>query len=167
MCCYKNKGLGLLILRVFIGSIFLVHGIQKFLNIVPTTEFFTQIGLNSFWVWVVAFTETIGGALLILGLFTQYASLLLSIVIVVAVTLVKYKYAGPTALDKFAAAEVDLALLGGLLALMFSGSGRYSLSRWCKCHKTGADCKVCDVMGCENGKCGDQSKCEGGTCEVK
>ncbi len=159
MCCYKNKSLGLLILRLFVGGIFLVHGIQKLTNMEGTIGFFSQIGLNSFWAYVVAIVEALGGAALVLGLFVQYASALLSIILIVAIVMVKYKFGGPTALGKFAAAEVDLALLGANLALMCAGAGRYGLSKWCKCHKNDASCKVCSVMGCEEGKCGDCEKC--------
>ncbi len=155
MSCYKNKSLGLLILRLFVGGIFIVHGVQKLLNMEGTIGFFSQIGLNGFWAWVVAIVETVGGALLVLGMFTQYAAALLSIILLVAITIVKYKFGGPTLLGRFAAGEVDLALLAGTLALMFSGAGRLSFSRWCKCHKDGSDCKVCSAVGCENGKCGD------------
>lgn len=158
MTCYRNKSLGLLILRLVVGAIFLVHGIQKLTNMEGTIGFFGQIGLNSFWAWVVALVETLGGAALVLGVFVQYASALLSIILVVAVIMVKYKFGGPTLLGKFAAAEVDLALLGANLALMFTGAGRYGFSKWCKCHKDGADCKACDIVGCEEGKCGDSDK---------
>jgi putative oxidoreductase len=150
IACYKNKSLGLLILRLFVGGIFIVHGVQKLVNMEGTTNFFSQIGLNGFWAWVVALVETIGGAVLILGIFTQYAAALLSIILIVAIVMVKYKFGGPTLLGKFAAGEVDLALLGSTLALMFAGAGKISLSRWCKCHKDGSDCKVCDVMGCDH-----------------
>lgn len=160
MCCYKNKSLGLLVLRLFVGGIFLVHGIQKLMNMDGTIAFFGQIGLNSFWAWVVALVETLGGAVLVLGLFVQYASALLSIVLLVAIIMVKYKFGGPTLLGKFAAGEVDLALLGANLALVCSGGGRYALSKWCKCHKEGGACKVCSIMGCENGKCGECEKCK-------
>jgi uncharacterized membrane protein YphA (DoxX/SURF4 family) len=167
MSCYKNKSLGLLILRLFVGGIFIIHGVQKLMNMEGTIGFFSQIGLNSFWAWVVALVETVGGVALVLGLFVQYASALLSIVLLVAIIMVKYKFGGPTLLGKFAAGEVDLALLGSTLALVCTGAGRYALSKWCKCHKDGGTCKVCSVMGCENGKCGDGCKCEGGTCEIK
>lgn len=150
IACYKNKSLGLLLLRLFVGGIFIVHGVQKLMNMEGTINFFTQIGFNGFWAWVVALVETVGGALVVLGIFTQWASALLSIVLIVAIVTVKYKFGGPTLLGKFAAGEVDLALLGSTLALMFAGAGRMSLSRWCKCHKTGEDCKVCDVMGCDH-----------------
>lgn len=162
MSSYRNKSLGLLILRLFVGGIFIVHGVQKLLNMEGTIGFFSQIGLNAFWAWVVAIVETVGGVAVVLGIFTQYAAALLSIILLVAIIMVKYKFGGPTLLGKFAAGEVDLALLGANLALVCTGAGRYGMSKFCKCHKDGSDCKVCKMMGCETGKCA--GSCEGGEC---
>ncbi len=148
--CYKNKSLGLLILRLFVGGIFMVHGVQKLLHIEDTTGFFTQIGFNGFWAWLVAIVETVGGAALILGVFVQYASILLSIILIVAIVKVKWVFGGETLLGKFAAGEIDLALLGSCIALALTGPGKMSLSKWCKCHMNGGNCKVCDVMGCDH-----------------
>ncbi len=154
-----NKSAGLLVLRVFVGVIFLVHGIQKLLHMDGTTMFFGQVGLNSFWAWVVAIVETLGGALIILGAFTTYASSLLAIVLLGAIYFVKWKFSGPTALEKFAAAEIELALLGAVITLAIAGAGRYSILKFCRKHKTGEDCKVCSIAGCENNcdSCGDAS----------
>lgn len=148
--CHKNKSLGLLVLRVFVGVIFIIHGVQKLQNMEGTIGFFSQIGLNAFWAWVAALVETLGGIALVLGLFVQYAGVLLAIIMVVAITMVKYRFGGATLLGKYAAAEIDLSLLGSCIALAFTGAGKYSLSRMCKCHKDGGNCKVCDVVGCDN-----------------
>lgn len=147
-----HKSVGLLILRVFVGVIFLIHGIQKWINLEPMTVFFGQIGLNAFWLYVVAVVETLGGVLLILGLFTRYAAILLSVVMVSAIVLFKWKIGGETWLGKFAAAEIDLALLGANLAMIFTGAGSLALWRVCKhkCHGTDENCGVCDAVGCEH-----------------
>lgn len=151
----RHKNVGLLILRVFVGAIFLVHGIQKFVNLEPMTMFFTQIGLNSFWLYTVATFETLGGALLILGLFTRYAAMSLAIIMVGAIYFFKWQIGGDTWLGRFAAAEIDLALLGANLALIFTGGGMFSLAGACKhkCHDNGAACNLCDVVGCDDDKC--------------
>lgn len=156
---YRNKGLGLLILRLFVGGIFIVHGTQKLMHIEDTINFFSQIGINSFFAWLVAIVETVGGIALIIGMFVQYASILLSIILIVAIIKVKWVYGGDTLLSKFAAGEIDLALLGANLALVFTGAGRYSLARWCrcKCHGAGGDCGVCSIVGCK-----PDHKAEGG-----
>ncbi len=160
---YRNKGLGLLILRLFVGGIFIVHGVQKLLHIEDTINFFGQIGIPSFFAWLVAIVETVGGIALIIGMFVQYASILLSIVLLVAIVKVKWVYGGETLLGKFAAGEIDLALLGANLALVFTGAGRYSLARWCrcKCHGVDGHCGVCKIVGC------DSHENKGGSSEMK
>lgn len=170
-CCHK-KSIGLFILRLFVGTIFIVHGVQKFMNLDAMTAFFGQLGLNSYWVYIVATIETVGGVALILGLFVRYAALLLSIIMVSAIYFFKWKMGGDTWLGKFAVAEIDFALLGTNLALMFTGAGKLSLARWCKCkcHDTGEACKICRIIGCEShghgcahGACKDGS-CKDGVC---
>jgi uncharacterized membrane protein YphA (DoxX/SURF4 family) len=140
------------------------------MHIEDTIVFFNQIGLNSFFAWLVAIVETVGGIAIVLGIFVQYASILLSIILLVAIVKVKWVFGGPTLLGRFAAGEIDLALLGANLALAFTGAGRFSLSRWCrcKCHGVNGNCGVCKVIGCDAlGKCCGDHKCEGGHCEVK
>ncbi len=164
---FAKKSVGLLILRVFVGTIFIIHGVQKFMNAEAMTSFFTQIGLNAFWMYTVATIETVGGAALVLGFFTPVAALLLSAVMIGAIYFFKSKIGAGSWLTQFAAAELDLTLLAANLALIFTGAGKYSVARWCpcKCHKTGATCKVCPVIGCERECCSDCSHCEGGTCD--
>jgi putative oxidoreductase len=160
--CYRNRGLGLLILRLFVGGIFIVHGVQKLLHIEDTINFFSQINIPAFFAWLVAIVETVGGIALVIGMFVQYASILLSIILLVAIVKVKWVFGGDTLLGKFAAGEIDLALLGACLALVFTGAGKLSLSRWCrcKCHGANGNCGVCKIVGCHTA-----GKCEGGHCD--
>ncbi len=156
-----HKSLGLLILRVFIGVIFLIHGVQKFQNAEAMVAFFTQIGLNGFWMYTVATVETLGGVALILGVFTRFASILLSVISICAIIFFKWKLVNPAEpmvwLSRFAAAELDLALLGANLAMIFTGSGKLALWRLCTCSKTGQPSKTCALIGCEH-------DCHDGTC---
>ncbi|HUL15340.1 MAG TPA: DoxX family protein [Terriglobales bacterium] len=78
--------LALLLLRVALGIIFLTHGYPKLAkNSAPLQAFFVQHGLPSYFVYVSGVLETFGGALLIIGLFTRWASLLLAIEMAVAI----------------------------------------------------------------------------------
>ncbi len=168
---FAKKSVGLLILRVFVGTIFIIHGVQKFMNAEAMVGFFAQIGLNSFWMYTVATVETVGGAALVLGFFTPVAAALLSIVLICAIYFFKSKIGAGSWLTQFAASELDLSLLGANLALIFTGSGKFSLGRYCMCwcHKKGVACKVCPWIGCERHDscdCGsDCSDCKGGTCD--
>lgn len=119
--------LALTILRVAIGLIFVMHGVQKLFmfGLDGTTGAFTQMGvpLPSLSAPLVAFVELLGGAALIAGLLTRWAAALLAADILVALLLVHLKagFFNPAGI------EFPLALLGGSLALALSGAGAYAL----------------------------------------
>lgn len=125
---YKPS-VGILILRLGVGIVFLVHGIAKLGDIAGTAGFFSSIGIPmaTFSAWVVALVETVGGAALILGLGTHIAAALLIIVMLVAIFAAKWSrgFVGGY--------EFDLVLLTSLLSLVFGGAGKYSLDAKCKC----------------------------------
>ena len=50
-CC--DKSVGLLIIRLAAGLIFLVHGISKLSDIESTTMFFASMGLGAIFAWLV------------------------------------------------------------------------------------------------------------------
>ncbi len=118
------KSKGLLVLRIVAGLIFALHGWAK-LTGNPSIDILSgMIGnlgfpMPLFFAWVVALTEFLGGLALILGLFVRPAAILLSIVMVVAFSMVK-KFALP-------AGDSDLALFGILVALALMGPGRFSV----------------------------------------
>jgi uncharacterized membrane protein YphA (DoxX/SURF4 family) len=133
-------------LRVAIGVIFAAHGWQKFsMGLDGVARFFGSVGipLPEVSAFIVAFVELVGGIGLILGIFTRYWALLLSIVMIVAILTVKLQ-AGLIALpckDQVellgqplerclqTGSELDLALLAGALALLLTGPGPLSLER--------------------------------------
>jgi putative oxidoreductase len=118
------KSKGLLVLRVVAGLIFVLHGWGK-LSGNPSIEMFSGMVGNLgfpmplFFAWVVALTEFLGGLALILGIFVRPAAILLSVVMVIAFSMVK-KFALP-------AGDPDLALFGIVVALALMGPGRYSV----------------------------------------
>jgi uncharacterized membrane protein YphA (DoxX/SURF4 family) len=127
----EKNDLALLIVRVLIGVVFLMHGIQKFqIGIDGIADYFgNTVGIPApqFFAWVVALTETVGGAALILGIFSRLAGLLLSVVMVVAMVMVKIKVGLIAPMAQGAGMELDLALLAGLRSIVLQGAGVYSL----------------------------------------
>ncbi len=115
-----NPDLGLLLIRIALGLGFLMHGIQKLQGMPGVIKFFGSLGLPPFMAWVVAITETVGGAAILLGWYTQCAGLALSIVMVVAIALVKLKkgYIGGY--------ELELNYLLMALGLALTGPGKHS-----------------------------------------
>jgi len=115
---------GLLVLRVGVGVIFLAHGIQKYqAGAEQVAAFMQSIGLMMplLMAYIVMFVETFGGLALIVGAASRLAAVLLAVVMSVAILSVK------GALGLLGGYELDLALLVGCLAIFFAGPGAYSI----------------------------------------
>lgn len=81
---------GIVILRVYLGFAFFMHGLSKFQGGVENTAgWFDSIGLPGFAAYIVAFVELIGGLLIIVGFGTRYLSALFFIIMIVAIVKVK------------------------------------------------------------------------------
>jgi putative oxidoreductase len=138
-----NAPAATILVRLLVGSVFLSEGIQKFLY--PTelgAGRFAKIGipvpeiLGPF----VGACETIGGGLLILGLITRFATLVLLIDISVAIVSTKIpillghgygRFALPNLprygfLSMMHEARTDFSMWLGLLFLLIVGAGKMS-----------------------------------------
>jgi uncharacterized membrane protein YphA (DoxX/SURF4 family) len=118
----KNHDLGMLLLRLAVGVVFIAHGWAKFADMASTIGFFGQLGMPPVLAYVVAAVELLGGLALVLGLYVDLAALLLSIVMVVALVFVKMVTFKAGLMGGY---EFDLVLLASLLALIFVGPGRH------------------------------------------
>lgn len=133
----RLAGLGPLAARVMVGVIIAAHGVQKLLagpgilaGPVNLGGNFAQLGAPAptLMAYVVAFAEIIGGIVLIVGLLSRLSALLLTIQLVSAVLLFKTSVGFLSPMDgPGVGAELELALIAGLLAVMFAGPGRFSL----------------------------------------
>ncbi len=121
-----NPSLGIFLLRVALGVVFIYHGYQKIADMEPIIGFFGMLGFAPFLAYAVAYTELIGGILLIAGLFTRLASIALAIVMAVAVYHVHLANGFSVGSGGY---EYALTLMLGSLAVFFTGAGRYSLAR--------------------------------------
>jgi len=111
----------MLVLRVSLGVIFLAHGLQKIAGFEGIVKFFAAIGLPAILAYVVTAIETVGGAFLILGLFTRTAATGIIIVMLGAVFSVKM---GKGLINGY---EFEVSLLAMAAALVLSGSNTLSL----------------------------------------
>lgn len=126
-----HPGLGLAILRVTLGVIFIAHGFPKLTGGIPgTAEMFGSLGIPAptLAAWFIALLETFGGALLIVGFLVLPVAALLSIHMLVGIFLVHlpngFYVIGPEQPDGI---ELNLLLIAGLVALMMAGPGIASL----------------------------------------
>lgn len=125
-----RSGIGLAVLRVVTGLIFLMHGYPKlFGGIEGTAEFFGSIGipLATVAAWGIALLETFGGLALILGLFVTPVAILFAIHMLTGIFLVHlpngFYVIGPGQ----GGLEFNLLLIASMLVLILVGPGAASL----------------------------------------
>ena len=120
--------IGLTVLRVVVGIVFVFHGYDKLFNsgIPGVTGFFTQIGapLPGMTAPLVSILEFAGGVALILGLFTPVVGVLLAADMLGAIFLVHLPAGFSAANGGY---EFVLTLFGAALALALTGPGAYAL----------------------------------------
>jgi putative oxidoreductase len=124
--------LGLLILRIVVGLLFVGHGAQKLFGIwgghglQGTAGFFDAIGLKPgrFHATAAGLMEFAGGALLALGLFTPFAAAALIAVMTAAVISVHFRKGLWSTEGGY---EYNLVLASAAFALSAIGAGNWSL----------------------------------------
>jgi putative oxidoreductase len=120
----KLQPLSLLVLRIALGIIFLYHGYPKLMHTHGNLQgVFVEHGLPGYFAYVSGILETFGGALLLLGLFTRVAALLLAIEMCVAIWKV-HSLHGIYAVRDY---EFPLALAAACFVLATVGAGSISI----------------------------------------
>jgi putative oxidoreductase len=116
--------LGLLALRLALGLIFFSHGYPKLAHQGGGMQgFFVQHGMPGYFVYISGVLEVFGGMLLVLGLFTRGAALLLAIEMGVAIWKV-HSSGSYLAVHNY---EFPLTVLTVCFALATVGAGLISL----------------------------------------
>ncbi|WP_025683972.1 DoxX family protein [Paenibacillus maysiensis] len=113
---------GLLLVRIFTGVIFIVHGSQKFQGLDGTSGFFQSIGLPGWLAPVVATVELVGGIALVLGIGTRIAGAALTIVMIGVLLTAKKG-------QPFGSIEFDLLVLFASLQQALGGARFLSLDQ--------------------------------------
>jgi putative oxidoreductase len=122
-----STSIGLTVLRVVLGVVFIAHGAQKFAQGIPNvTQGFAGMGvpLADVAAPLVAGLELVGGVFLVLGVATRVVGALLAVDMVVA-GLLAHSTAGFFSED--GGFEYVLVLAVGSLAVALTGPGRFSL----------------------------------------
>ena len=123
---------GLLILRVVIGLTVAAHGAQKVFGwwggpgMSNWTQAVTRLRIRPAqpWAWIAALSEFGGGLLVALGLLFPLGSLALIGAMIVAIATVHLSKGFWVSKGGY---EFNLAIIGGVAALAFTGPGAYSL----------------------------------------
>lgn len=121
----KNANLGLLLIRLALGAIFIVHGWLKISSLEGTGMFFEQLGIPAANVmaYVVAAVEFLGGIAMVLGVLTCWSGALIAIVMIVAIISAKF---GRGFVGGW---EFDLMLLASALGIALAGPGEWTIKR--------------------------------------
>jgi putative oxidoreductase len=127
----EEVDIGLLILRLVVGALFIGHGTQKLFGwfgghgLKGTGGFFESIGYRPgpFMALIAGTTETVGGLLLASGFLTPLAAAMIVGVMINAIVTVKLSQG---LLNGY---ELDLTNLVAATAVAFAGPGAYSLDR--------------------------------------
>lgn len=121
---------GLLFVRIPVGLTFIYHGSQKVFGGIPGFADYLaqlQIPAPSFFAYVVALVEFLGGLCVLLGFLTPVLSAFLIVDLLVAIATVHL----PSGLDFTKGGfEPHLAWIGILICLILAGPGRYSIDRF-------------------------------------
>ncbi|MEO6829603.1 MAG: DoxX family protein [Acidobacteriaceae bacterium] len=121
---FGGSDMGLLLLRLFLGTnLFLWHGLEKINHFSQmSVRFPDPIHIGSHWSFIFAFTsDAVCSVLVFLGLGTRVAAFIVFVDISVAFSLVHHFP------FQSGHGEVLLLYIGGFLALILTGAGRYSL----------------------------------------
>lgn len=124
-----GKDLGLLILRLALGAVFIAHGGQKVFGLFGghglqgTAQFMSKLGIPPFLAYAASFAEFFGGVGVLLGLITPLAAL--GLAVTMAVAIFKAHLADGFFMPK--GFEYPLSLLGMSLCLAVGGPGRLSV----------------------------------------
>jgi uncharacterized membrane protein YphA (DoxX/SURF4 family) len=123
---------GVLILRLALGIVLIPHGVYKF----QKKQFFDkkwreEYGLPVGSVLLTGIVQVAGGLAIILGVYSSLAALIQVLVMVVATWVSIWKHREPfLSTPEGKGWDVNFLLIGALIALIFLGSGEWSLIGW-------------------------------------
>lgn len=131
----SSDDLGKLVLRVILGALILFHGVSKLIHGPGfVVQALGQAGMPSFLAYGVYVGEVVAPLLLVLGLWARVGALIVAVNMVVALLLVHTSQFMSLADTGGWALELQGMYLGGAIAVLLLGAGRFSLGgahgRW-------------------------------------
>jgi len=127
----KSDDVILLLGRVALGAIFVKSGLQKLMALGAFAASLAGRGVpqSSMWAVIGATVEIVGGILIVTGLRTREASLLMILFVIVATGISHrfWEFAEAARRAQESQFFKNLSIIGGFLLLFVSGSGRFSL----------------------------------------
>ena len=130
----RRKDELLLLARVLLMALFVVFGLDKFLNFSGTAAYMASVGLPlpTFAAFTALVMEFFVGIAILLGFYTRPLALALALYTVIT-ALIGHRYWAITdpgiRLDTMIHFYKNMSVTGGLLLLCVTGAGKYSLDR--------------------------------------
>jgi putative oxidoreductase len=119
------KPLGLLVLRLALGIAFMYHGYPKLISDTPhSVQMMVKMGFPGYFAYIAGVIELFGGGLLVIGLFTRGAALILVLEMGIALARVHIPAVGIYAVTKY---DLPLVFGAAAVALATTGAGVISL----------------------------------------
>jgi putative oxidoreductase len=126
---FKSDDTGKLVLRLTLGILILLHGVAKVTKGVDGIGgMLASHGLPAFLAYAVYVGEILAPVLLIVGLFTRPAAVIVAINMLVAIWLMHRKDLGALNGQGGWALELQGMFLFAAISLAFTGGGRFGLS---------------------------------------
>lgn len=125
----NQENIGKLILRLALGVLLLMHGLNKLINGIDFVgALVTSAGWPYFITYGVLLGEVLAPALIILGVLTRASAIVIAINMVIAVYLVHFKDLWVITKNGAWALELQGLYLFMALAIAFLGAGSYSMA---------------------------------------
>ncbi|GAB6975229.1 DoxX family protein [Prevotella falsenii] len=127
----RSNDFGLLVLRLTVGGLMLFHGVAKVMGgYAFIGGMLESMGLPSFIAWFAVATELIGSIMIVLGIWTRAAAVVMVGNMVVAILMAHMGqiFTIDPATGGWAI-ELPMLYLLGAAALCFTGAGRFALTK--------------------------------------
>ena len=119
----------LLLGRVLLGWIFILSGWRKLMDIPAFAASMPRRDLPTFLGYIAPFVEFVGGILLVVGLATRYAALLMLLFVIIA-TFSSHRYWNyheAQRANQNSHFWKNISMMGGTVLLFVTGAGRYAV----------------------------------------
>jgi putative oxidoreductase len=123
--------LGILILRVAVGIVMVAHGIPKIFwkRKVFNKKWKEEYGFPLGSVILTGIVQVVGGLAILVGIFTSLSALILTLNMLVAAYVSIWPHGEPfLSTPEGKGWDINLLLIGALIALIFFGDGNWSLA---------------------------------------
>ena len=122
-----NPDLGVLLVRLALGLVFIHAGWFKLTNMDLVINAFAGVGIPAFLAYTVAYFELLSGLLMAVGIFVRYAGVI--IIIIMSVAIWKAHWIHGYGLQN-GGYEYALTLLILAISMITTGAGKYALKTW-------------------------------------